>query len=113
MSKHYFFLILSIISTTFVQVTLKTLSQNHSGNILSVIKDYRLILIIGLYGLALVAWFYAASRIEFTVLISFHILVLVLGGLSGYYWFDESLGLRKIIAYILIIIGILLMVSKN
>jgi multidrug transporter EmrE-like cation transporter len=46
-------------------------------------------------------------------LIPFNILTIVFGGLVGYYWFGESLGLRKIIAYAIIMLGVLMLVSKN
>ena len=76
MTKHLSYLLLSLMGTVFVQASLKVLSESHSGDIVSAIKDYRFLPILGLYGMAMVAWFYAASKIEFTVLIPFNILTL-------------------------------------
>jgi len=113
MTKHLYYLLLSLMGTVFVQASLKVLSESHSGNIVSAIKDYRFLPILGFYGVAMVAWFYAASKIEFTVLIPFNILTIVFGGLVGYYWFGESLGLRKIISYAIIVLGVLMLASEN
>jgi len=62
---------------------------------------------------ALAAWFISASKIQFTVLIPANILTVVLGGVIGYLIFDEPMGGRKMIAYIIIIFGIVLLMTDQ
>ena len=58
---------------------------------------------------ALIAWFISASQIEFSVLIPANILTIVISGFIGYFIFNEEISARKIIAYGLIIAGVLIL----
>lgn len=49
------------------------------------------------------------SRIEFSVAIPFNIITVVIGGIFGYYVFNESLSLIRIISYLLIIFGVIML----
>jgi len=113
MTKYLVYLLLSLVLTVFVQASLKILSVNHSGDILSAIKDYRFVPILSLYGIAMISWFVAASKVDFTVLIPFNVVTIILGGVVGYFWFGEALGARKIISYVIITIGIILLASEK
>ena len=113
MIKYYILLLVSILITSGVQITLKIVSEKFDGNLVNSLADPRLYLAISLYILALIAWFVSASRIQFSVLIPANVLTVVLGGLIGYSLFDEVFGLRKIISYLLIIAGILLLISES
>jgi len=46
-------------------------------------------------------------------MIPMQILTVVFGGIIGYYFFEESFSVQKILAYVLIIFGILMLVFNN
>ncbi|GAB6041584.1 hypothetical protein [Endothiovibrio diazotrophicus] len=113
MTRYHALLLVSILLTVGVQSALKGIAMRHAGSILAGVADPRFYLILGLYGAALAAWFVAASRIQFTVLIPANILTVVLGGVVGYLYFGESMGSRKLLAYGLIVVGIVVLVSDE
>jgi len=113
MIKYYSILLFSILLTSGIQAMLKIISVKYDGNILHSLYDPRLYITITLYVFALAAWFISASKIQFTVLIPANILTVVLGGIIGYLIFDEPMGGRKMIAYIIIIFGIVLLMTDQ
>jgi multidrug transporter EmrE-like cation transporter len=62
-----------------------------------------------IYVVAFVIWIVSLSRIEFSVAIPFNIITVVIGGIFGYYVFNESLSLIRIISYLLIIFGVIML----
>ena len=107
MIKYYIFLLIVFILIAIVQVILKTLSVEYSGNIIKSLYDPLIYLSIFLLVVALALWFISASQIEFSVLIPSSIVVVVISGMLGYFIFSEEISLRKIIAYVFIVIGLI------
>ena len=90
-----------------VQVILKTLSVEYSGNIIKSLYDPLIYLSIFLLVAGLALWFISASQIEFSVLIPASLITIVISSIIGLFIFSEEISLRKIIAYVLIVIGII------
>ena len=109
MIKYYGILLLSILLTTIVQASLKAMSVKYNGNFFDSLGDLKLYFVLFLYGIALIAWFSSASKIPFSVLIPANILTVVLGGIIGYFLFGEEIGFYRILAYLMIILGIFLL----
>jgi len=107
MIKYYMFLAFALILIAIVQVLLKTLSVEYGGNIIKSLYDPLIYFSISLLIIALSLWFVAASQIEFSVLIPTSLLTIVISSIIGYFIFSEEISLIKIIAYILITIGII------
>ena len=107
MIKYYIFLLIVFILIAIVQVILKTLSVEYSGNIIKSLYDPLIYLSIFLLVVALALWFISASQIEFSVLIPASVITIVISSIIGYFIFSEEISLRKIIAYVLIVIGII------
>ena len=78
------------------QVILKTLSIEHSGNIIKSLYDPLIYLSIFLLVVAFTLWFISASQIEFSVLIPASVLTIVISSIIGYFIFSEEISLRKI-----------------
>ena len=89
------------------QVILKTLSIEHSGNIIKSLYDPLIYLSIFLLVFALGLWFISASKIEFSVLIPASLITIVISSIVGLFIFSEVISLRKIIAYVIIVIGVI------
>jgi len=113
MIKYYIFLLIVIILISIVQAILKSLSIEYSGSIIKSLYDPLSYLCIFLLILALSFWFVAASKIEFSVLIPANILTVVISGVIGYYIFSDEINLIKIVAYALIIIGVITLAYSN
>ena len=107
MIKYYTFLVFALILIAIVQVLLKTLSVEYGGNIIKSLYDPLIYFSIFLLIISLSLWFVAASQIEFSVLIPTSLLTIVISSIIGYFIFSEEISLIKIIAYILITIGII------
>ena len=69
MIKYYIFLLIVFTIMAIVQIILKTLSVEYSGNIIKSLYDPLVYLSIFLLVVALALWFISASQIEFSVLI--------------------------------------------
>jgi multidrug transporter EmrE-like cation transporter len=113
MIKYYLFLLIVIILISIVQAILKSLSIEYSGSIIKSLHDPLSYLCIFLLVLALSFWFVAASKIEFSVLIPANIVTVVISGVIGYYIFSEEINLIKIVAYALIIMGVMTLAYQN
>ena len=107
MIKYYIFLLTVFTLIAIAQVILKTLSIEHSGNIIKSLYDPLIYISIFLLVLAFALWFISASQIEFSVLIPASVITIVISSIIGYFIFSEEISLRKIIAYVLIVIGII------
>ena len=107
MFKYYIFLLSVFILIAIAQVILKTLSIEHSGNIIKSLYDPLIYLSIFLLVVAFALWFISASQIEFSVLIPASLMTIVLSSIIGHFIFSEEISLRKIIAYVLITIGVI------
>ena len=107
MIKYYIFLLIVFILIAIVQIILKTLSVEYSGNIIKSLYDPLIYLSILLLVVALALWFISASQIEFSVLIPASLITIVISSIIGLFIFSEEISLRKIIAYVLIAIGII------
>ena len=90
MTKYYIFLLIVFILIAIVQVILKTLSIEYSGNIIKSLYDPLIYLSIFLLVIALALWFISASQIEFSVLIPASVLTIVISGIMGYFIFSEE-----------------------
>jgi len=113
MIKYHLFLITSIILTVVVQALLKSNSVKYSGNLFEAIYDSTLYVALFLYATAMVFWYISSSKLQFTFMIPMHILTIIFGGFIGYYFFEESFGIHKILAYILIISGVFVLIYGN
>ena len=89
------------------QVILKNLSIEHSGNIIKSLYDPLIYLSIFLLVVALALWFISASQIEFSVLIPASLMTIFFSSIIGHIIFSDEISLRKIIAYVLIAIGVI------
>ena len=107
MIKYYIFLLTVFTLIAIAQVILKTLSIEHSGNIIKSLYDPLIYLSIFLLVVALALWFISASQIEFSVLIPASLITIVISSIIGFFIFSEEISLRKIIAYVLMAIGII------
>jgi len=107
MIKYYIFLFIALILISIVQIILKTLAIEYSGNIFKSLYDPLIYLSILFCVLALALWFISASQIEFTVLIPASLITIVISSIVGLFIFNEVISLRKIIAYVLIAIGMI------
>ena len=107
MIKYYIFLLTVFTLIAIAQVILKTLSIEHSGNIIKSLYDPLIYISIFLLVLAFALWFISASQIEFSVLIPASLITIVISSIIGHFIFSEEISLRKIIAYVLIAIGII------
>ena len=107
MIKYYIFLLIVFILIAIVQVILKTLSVEYSGNIIKSLYDPLIYLSIFLLVVALALWFISASQIEFSVLIPASLITIVISSIIGLFIFSEEISLRKIIAYVFIVIGLI------
>ena len=107
MIKYYIFLLIVFILIAIVQVILKTLSIEYSGNIIKSLYDPLIYLSIFLLVFALGLWFISASKIEFSVLIPASLITIVISSIIGHFIFSDEISLRKIIAYALIAIGVI------
>ena len=107
MNKYYIFLLTVFIFIAIAQVILKTLSIEHSGNIIKSLYDPLIYLSIFLLVIALALWFISASQIEFSILIPASLITIVISSIIGYFIFSEEISLRKIIAYVFMAIGII------
>ena len=107
MIKYYILLLTVFILIAIAQVILKNLSIEHSGNIIKSLYDPLIYLSIFLLVVALALWFISASQIEFSILIPASLITIVISSIAGYFIFSEEISLRKIIAYVLIAIGII------
>ena len=107
MIKYYIFLLIVFILIAIVQVILKTLSVEYSGNIIKSLYDPLVYLSIFLLVVALALWFISASQIEFSVLIPASLMTIFFSSIIGHLIFSDEISLRKIIAYVLIVIGII------
>ena len=107
MIKYYIFLSIFFILIAIVQVILKTLSVEYGGNIIKSLYDPLFYLSIFLLIVALALWFISASQIEFSVLIPASVITIVISSIIGYFIFSEEISLRKIIAYVIIVIGVI------
>ena len=90
-----------------VQIILKTLSVEYSGNIIKSLYDPLIYLSILLLVVALALWFISASQIEFSVLIPASLMTIFFSSIIGHLIFSDEISLRKIIAYVLITIGVI------
>ena len=107
MIKYYILLLTVFILIAIAQVILKNLSIEHSGNIIKSLYDPLIYLSIFLLVVALALWFISASQIEFSVLIPASLITIVISSIIGVFIFSEEISLRKIIAYVLIVIGVI------
>ena len=87
--------------------------MRHDGNLLDGLYDPYFYLVLLIYGIAVMSWFISASKIDYVVLIPANVATVVLGGIIGYWFFGETLGIRRIISYLLIISGVLLLFTEN
>jgi len=104
--KYYALLFFAIAITVFVQAGLKMLSMKYDGKIISAIQDPLLFVISFSLLLAFAAWFVAASEINLNVLIPVNALTIVLSAFIGYFFFSEPITIDKVVAYILILLGV-------
>ena len=107
MIKYYIFLLIVFILIAIVQIILKTLSVEYSGNIIKSIYDPLIYLSFFLLAVALALWFISASQIEFSVLIPASLMTIFFSSIIGHLIFSDEISLRKIIAYVLIAIGVI------
>lgn len=103
----------SIILTSACLIFFKIISVGARGEISRLIVDARVYIAISIYFIAFMLWLIAASKIDYTVLVFSNVCGLVLSGLIGWYFFNESMNCIKICSYFLICLGVFLLVSQN
>jgi len=109
-NKGYFvLLIFAILSVSVTQVVFKIVADRHKDHLLNVIYDYRLYIAVAIYSIAFVLWIVALSKIEFSLALPFNMITILAGGIFGYYIFGESISTTKIMGYIIISIGLLVL----
>ncbi len=113
MIKYYIYLFFAIIITAIVQAILKTISMKYDGNIVSSMYNPWLYFSLSLLIVALIAWFISASKIEFSILIPVNVATVVIGGFIGYFVFGDEFGGKKLLSYILIISGVILLIFSQ
>jgi drug/metabolite transporter (DMT)-like permease len=102
-------LLASIVLTSVCLVFFKIISLGSQGEIKRIAIDPRFYLAIAIYLVAFVMWIIAASKIDYVVLAFTNALGLVLGGVIGYYFFNESFGALRAIAFLLIMAGVFIL----
>jgi len=109
-NKIYFVMLLvAILFVSITQVIFKIIAEKHSDYLFNVIYDYRFYISLIIYIIAFGLWLVALSKIEFSIAVPFNIITIILGGIFGYYFFNESISIIKLFSYILITIGLLLL----
>jgi drug/metabolite transporter (DMT)-like permease len=109
-NKYYFvLLIIAILLVSATQVLFKVIADKHRDLLLGVIYDYRLYIALIIYTIAFALWIVALSKIDFSIAIPLNIITIVFGGVFGYYIFGESISTLKIISYIIISFGVVLL----
>ncbi|MDD5212425.1 MAG: hypothetical protein PHV62_08405 [Sulfuricurvum sp.] len=106
-------LLASVLLTAVSLVFFKIISVDSRGEIMRLAVDPRLYMAVAVYGAAFVMWIVAASRIDYTVLVFSNTFGMVVSGLIGWYIFNESMTVEKIISYILICSGVILLITAN
>lgn len=105
----YLFLLLSILLTVLVQIKLKDLAVANNGVMLNALLSPELYGVLFIYAIALFAWFYSASKIEFSVILPMNSLTVILGGVIGYLYYNEDFSPLKFLAYFFILLGIFIL----
>ena len=113
MSKYFIYLFFAIVITAIVQAILKTISMKYDVNIFASLHNSWLYFSIALLIVALIAWFFAASKIEFSILIPINVATICIGGFIGYFVFGDEFGIKKLLSYILILSGVILLVFSQ
>lgn len=109
-NKYYFILlIVAIILVSATQVLFKVIADKHRDLLLGVVYDYRLYIALAIYTIAFALWIIALSKIDFSIAVPLNIITIIFGGVFGYYIFGESISTMKIVSYIIISFGILLL----
>ena len=113
MTKYHIMLLASIVLTSVCLIFFKIISVGSHGEIRRIINDPRLYWAILAYCAAFMMWIIAASKIDYTVLVFSNTLGLVLSGLIGWYLFNESITSVRLVSYLLICSGVLLLMASN
>ena len=113
MIRYYMILLLVCILVAIAQTILKSLAIEYSGNFFKSLFDPLIYLCISLLVLALLLWFIPASRIEASILMPVSILTVVFSTILGVFIFNEEINFRKIIAYALIIVGLIALIHSQ
>lgn len=103
----------SIILTTACLAFFKIISVASRGEIFRLIADARIYIAILVYFIAFMLWLIAASKIDYTVLIFSNACGLVLSGLIGWYFFNETINSIKIASYFFICFGVMLLATQS
>ncbi len=106
-------LLTSIVLTSGCLVLFKIISVGSRGEITRIVADPRVYFAVATYCAAFIMWIVAASRIDFTVLAFSNTLGLVLSSVIGWYIFNEAMTHVKIVSYLLICSGVLLLITHN
>jgi drug/metabolite transporter (DMT)-like permease len=106
-------LLASVVLTALALVFLKTVAVDSRGEIFKILSSAKFYLAMFIYGIAFLMWIISASKIDYTVMIFSNTAGLVLGGLVGYFVFNESITGDKILAYLLIISGVVVLFNSS
>lgn len=113
MTKFHVLLISSVLLTAVALVLFKIISVESRGEIAKLAANPKLYFAVAVYGAAFVMWMIAASKIDYTVLVFSNTLGFVLSGLIGWYIFNEAMTWEKIVSYLLICSGVVLLLSTS
>ena len=102
-------LIVAIVFVSMTQVLFKIIANEHRDYLIGSISDYRLYIALFVYTLSFLLWIVALSKIDYSIAIPLNVITVVLGGVFGYFIFDENISLLRIVSYSVILIGVLLL----
>lgn len=106
-------LVASVLLTAVALVSFKIVSTDARGMLLKMVVDPKLYFGVAIYALAFVMWMVSASRIDYTVLAFSNSLGFVASALIGVYFFNEVMTIEKLVAFLLIISGAILLFASS
>jgi drug/metabolite transporter (DMT)-like permease len=113
MIKYYLLLIVVCLMIAITQTILKTLAIEYEGNIFKSLGDPMTFFSFFLLILALALWFVSASQIESYILMPASLLTIILSTIISVIYFKEAINARTIVAYILILIGLVILIYSK
>ena len=102
------FALISIVCNALAQVSLKQLTKNMSDNS-NVLTDAYTYISFSLYAVSIATWVLALRKLEVSAAYPLQSLGYVIVFLLGYFLFDETLNIMKILGFLFIILGAIIL----
>lgn len=113
MNIYFVLLVFAVLGSAISQMFFKILADKHGGSIQSIFFDKTFYFAMFFYFISFILWIKSASAINFSVLVPTNSLIIIFSGVTGYFYFNETITFTKLIAYALIFAGVFLLFSTN